>query len=521
MSYWNNTVAVGLQSGDIAILNAITGSKTSVLSGHGDPVYSVTFSSNGVFLASGSFDKTVKLWDIQTGGIIKTFLGHEGHVNCVSISADSTMLASASGGHNIRLWDIQTGKCNCIIGQGYCDSVCFYPMDSQSLVVTASGVVWQWSISDHRIGPPYAGSHVAFSLDGTQFALCNGLVVTVQHTESRELIGKFHTKSDISHCCFSPNGRLIAVATFTRICVWDITSSDTHPIEEFVGHSEHITSLTFSSPSTLISSSQDRLVKFWHIDPSLRDPVELDLQSTAHSSNMLMSVTLQAADGITITSDLDGDVRTWDIFTGHCKKSFQTPLKGNHTRDVRLIDGRLIIVWHEYGRNITMWDVEKQELLMEIAEPAPYANDLKISRDGSKVFTLDLLTYSINAFSIYARNASSSVQTPVEYSRRDWAVEGSKVWVCNSKSEWMGWDFEIMDSPIQLSGSPSMFHSNGTILWDRALFGVQDVASGKIVFQLNPGLDKSADVQWKDQFLVVCFRSGEVWILDFSYILLH
>jgi WD40 repeat protein len=76
ISYWNNTVAVGLSSGDIHYLNAITGSQAAVLSGHSDWVRSVTFSSDGVLLASGSDDKTIKLWDVQTGGIIKTFSGH-------------------------------------------------------------------------------------------------------------------------------------------------------------------------------------------------------------------------------------------------------------------------------------------------------------------------------------------------------------------------------------------------------------------------------------------------------------
>ena len=80
LSYWNNTVAVGSGPGDIIILDIITGSQTAVLSGHTDRVNSLTFSSDGKSLVSGSHDTTVKFWDVQTGGVVKTFHGHTGRV---------------------------------------------------------------------------------------------------------------------------------------------------------------------------------------------------------------------------------------------------------------------------------------------------------------------------------------------------------------------------------------------------------------------------------------------------------
>jgi WD40 repeat protein len=76
LSYWNNVIAIGSEGGDIITLDAITGSRMAVLSGHTDEVNCVTFSSDGRSLASGADDKTVKLWDMQTGGVVRTFLGH-------------------------------------------------------------------------------------------------------------------------------------------------------------------------------------------------------------------------------------------------------------------------------------------------------------------------------------------------------------------------------------------------------------------------------------------------------------
>ena len=111
LSQHRNSIAVGIWSGDIIILNAITGSQSAVLSEHKEAARCVVFSSDGTSLVSGSDDYTVKLWDIQTGGVVKTFSGHSKRVWSVSISVDSTTIASGSWDQTICLWNIQTGVC--------------------------------------------------------------------------------------------------------------------------------------------------------------------------------------------------------------------------------------------------------------------------------------------------------------------------------------------------------------------------------------------------------------------------
>ena len=101
LACWKDLVAVGLGSGDIIILDAITGVCMFILSCHTDWVISLAFSLDGIFLISGSNDTTVNLWDIQTGGVIKTFSDHTGWIWSVSISLDCTVIASGSDDHTI------------------------------------------------------------------------------------------------------------------------------------------------------------------------------------------------------------------------------------------------------------------------------------------------------------------------------------------------------------------------------------------------------------------------------------
>ena len=515
LSFWNNTIAAGSECGDIIFLDAVTGSQTAVLSGHTDQLNSLTFSPDGKSLVSGSNDKTVKLWDVQTGGVVKTFHGHYKQVWSVSISADYARIASGASDGTIHLWDIQTEECHCIIKQqSPVFHVSFSPKDPQHLLSISNDKVWQWDINGHQAGPTYDGSNIAFSPDGTQFVTCNKTAVVVQNSSSGVIVALFY--GDAQCYCFSPNGKYIAYAAESNACIWDIASSEPHHIETFIGHTGDITSLAFSSSSSLISASYDGSVKFWQIGAP--GSVSADPKSTFLTSNTIESITLQGKDGIIITSDPDGVVRTWDILTGLCKASFQTPAKASQKRDVQLINSKLIFVWYA-NRKINIWDAERGILLPKVKGPR-YLKDLKISGDGSRVFCLGL--DDIRVWSIQTGEVIGKIKLKFIQDMRYLNVDGSRVWAHHSDSAVRGWDFGILgSSPVQLpSIPPDRLHPNGVVLWDTGLSIIKDKIAGKVLFQLPKRYGKPVDVQWNSQYLVAYFIPTKVLVLDFSHMLL-
>jgi WD40 repeat protein len=104
------TLASGSYDRTIKLWDLSTGNERLTLKGHTDLVLSVTFSPDGKTLASGSFDHTAKLWDMPTGKERATLRGHLGAVHSVAFSPDGKTLASGSvdGPEKIKLWDVAT-----------------------------------------------------------------------------------------------------------------------------------------------------------------------------------------------------------------------------------------------------------------------------------------------------------------------------------------------------------------------------------------------------------------------------
>ena len=400
LANWKDIIAVGLQFGDIITLDAITGIHTSFLLGHTERVRSLVFSLDGSFLVSGSDDRTINLWDIQTSGVIKTFHGHTSLVLSISVSPDHTMIASGSDDHTIRLWNIQTGECCHIIDRHHSSvsSVSFSPMNPK-LLISASydNTVCQWDTNGHEIGSIYQGDHIAFSSDGVYFVLWGERVATVRSSSSGLLVATLQAPSDYFQCCcFSPNGRFVAGGAGYTIYIWDITGLNTHPIKTLLEHTNNIISLIFSS--SLLSSSADQSIKFWKTSAFSVDP-DLDITYSGPISPPSASihfVSLDTNNGVAISTDSAGVVRIWDLSTGFCKTSFYIPIQNFHLGDARFIHGRLTFVWSTY-RKIHIWDSERGEKSVD-APTIPWFLRLMMSGDGSKVFCL--YDESIQAWSI-------------------------------------------------------------------------------------------------------------------------
>src|SRR5258706_13039020 len=78
--------------------------------GHAESIMSVIYSPNGARVVTGSYDKTIRIWDAESGATVgEPLTGHNGTVYSVAYSPDGQHIISGSSDRTIRIWDAKTG----------------------------------------------------------------------------------------------------------------------------------------------------------------------------------------------------------------------------------------------------------------------------------------------------------------------------------------------------------------------------------------------------------------------------
>ncbi len=222
--------ATGSRDKTIRLWDTELSDPLATLDGHADSVYAVTWSPDGNKLASASKDRTIKVWDVATESLLNTFRGHSYIVRDVAWSPDGTKLASASWDKTARIWDVETGEV-------------LFTLDGHTDLVNSVA----WNITGDKL--------LTSSKDKT-------LKVwdTTTGLELQTIAG--HT-GEVFAATWSPDNSKIASASGDlTIKVWEAsTGQETLNIE---GHTETIRDVTWSPDgTTLASGSRDQTVKFW------------------------------------------------------------------------------------------------------------------------------------------------------------------------------------------------------------------------------------------------------------------
>ena len=104
-------LASGSRNRTIKLWDVASGRELRTLSGHTGDVLSVAFSPDGKTLASGAFrDYTIRLWDVASGRELRALSGHRGDITSVAFSPDGRVLASGSDDNTIKLWDVASDR---------------------------------------------------------------------------------------------------------------------------------------------------------------------------------------------------------------------------------------------------------------------------------------------------------------------------------------------------------------------------------------------------------------------------
>ncbi|MDB9425601.1 serine/threonine protein kinase [Microcystis aeruginosa CS-564/01] len=225
-------LASGGSDNTIKIWEVATGKQLRTLTGHSDFFRSVVYSPDGRYLASGSFDKTIKIWEVATGREVRTLTGHSGWVNSVVYSPDGRYLASGSWDKTIKIWEVATGK-------------------ELRTLTRHSG--WVYS--------------VVYSLDGHYLASgSQDNTIKIWEVATGKQLRTLTGHSDwVWSVVYSPDGRYLASGSRDNtIKIWEVATGK--QLRIFTGHSEAVFSVVYSPDGRyLASGSQDNTIKIWEV----------------------------------------------------------------------------------------------------------------------------------------------------------------------------------------------------------------------------------------------------------------
>merc|ERR1712137_1343092 len=123
------------------------------LSGHSEPVACVVLSSDGQFALSGSWDRTMRLFDLNTGATVRTFQGHAKDVYSVAFSGDNRQIVSGSRDKTIKLWNT-LAECKYTITEDmhtdWVSCVVFSPDGSLCSSGGKDGTAMLWDVNDGK-----------------------------------------------------------------------------------------------------------------------------------------------------------------------------------------------------------------------------------------------------------------------------------------------------------------------------------------------------------------------------------
>jgi guanine nucleotide-binding protein subunit beta-2-like 1 protein len=243
------------------------------LTGHNQAVSDVQVSSDGQFVLSSSWDKTLRLWEMASGKSVKTFVGHSSDVFSVAFSADNRQIASCGRDKSIKLWNT-LGECKYTFTeeqhQDWISCVRFSPSAKTPLLVSGGWdkEVKVWNLSNFKLRATLKGHNgvinaVTVSPDGS---LCasgakDGAAMLWDLNEAKHLYS-LGAGSSIQALAFSPKNYWLCAATENSIKIWDLENKqviqEIVPTETVKGGQPWIVSLTWSADgNSLFAGSTD------------------------------------------------------------------------------------------------------------------------------------------------------------------------------------------------------------------------------------------------------------------------
>ncbi len=348
--------------------------------GHTSVITQTTISPDGKFVLSASWDKTIKLWEVNSGKLIRTFEGHLDKVNTICFSQDGKNIFSGGDDKTIICWETSTGKILKKIegSENEISSLVISP-DNKVLASSSGDKINIWNTLSGEIIHIFSGhtntiSKINFSNDGSYLISSAFKELKLWNIKTGIIVKDFEKNNYYYYSpVFSPDDKYILTGSGDRIIrLLEISTGKT--IRTYEDNESRVTAVAFSPDGKFIlSGCDDKTVK-------LRDAANSQIISVfnAHSNDVrFVSFT---PDFEYILSSSGSEIMISESATGRFVKSFE-----GHTRAISSIvhspDGKYILTGC-FDNTLKYWEVSTGKLINTFEGHTDLIRTVAISSDG-------------------------------------------------------------------------------------------------------------------------------------------
>ncbi|KAF5367685.1 hypothetical protein D9758_009894 [Tetrapyrgos nigripes] len=370
----------------IQIWNVETGEEEKKLEGHSGWVTSVAFSADGQRVVSGSFDKTIRIWNVETGEEEKKLEGHSDWVRSVAFSADGQRVVSGSHDKTIRIWNVETGEEEKKL-EGHSDwvtSVAFSADGQRVVSGSEDKTIRIWNVETEEEEKKLEGhsdrvTSVAFSADGQRVVSgSHDKTIRIWNVETGEEEKKLegHSNSVIS-VAFSADGQRVVSGSHDKtIRIWNVETGEEE--KKLEGHSDRVRSVAFSADGQrVVSGSEDKTIRIWNVEAG-----EEEKKLEGHSDRVT-SVAFSADGQRVVSGSFDKTIRIWNVETEEEEKKLE-----GHSDWVTSVafsaDGQRVVSG-SHDKTIRIWNVETGEEEKKLEGHSNSVISVAFSADGQHV----------------------------------------------------------------------------------------------------------------------------------------
>lgn len=350
---------------------------------HQGAVYCCHFSRDASKVVSCGADKTVKVWESQSGKELLSMAGHSDAVYCCDFSSDDSRIVSSSADHTVKIWDSTSGR-EMLNFKGHDQDVftCMFSPANRSVVsCSADKTVKVWN-SDSGVEQVTFTGHAdivrccCFSPDGLRIASCSDDThVKVWDSNSGQELFTFEggTNSAVTYCCFKPTGCSIVGVSDTFVKIWDSTTGQEL---KSLQTSSTTLSLAYSKDDGMLAVGlSDTTVKLWNAISEASLGV-----NRGHSGWVHCVAFSQDACKLVSASD-DETVKIWAVD----KTTAQASIKLRMVFDVLFLGDSLTVAITDACNRLMILEGENTKLLSQ-SEPQPSKiTSISFNSDGHQV----------------------------------------------------------------------------------------------------------------------------------------